>query len=270
MPSERVYQQDTSLYLCPHRYVRVTPGTFRSVEDPSGPPLGAHAGAELFTHGQRARIGGAASPWFVVGKDPPSGTVWAAQGKDHPALYSRGAVAGELFWVDGQPPADLLEDRGGPLLFKARYGQPVAAATARLVVGGAEAAARLVPPSAFCGYAAGKAEQAAAGGGGGKGGEDGALLVLQFDEPARAVSARPLWSVVSALLSLLWGALQARPDHVRCDCLHYCPQITPGQAVVLYRGDVCLGGGVLRFSGRSCFEEGQTVVVEEPTTTTKP
>lgn len=214
------------------------------MEDPSGPALGAHGGAELFTHGQRARIGGAASPWFVVGKDPRAGTVWVAQGGDHPALFSRAAVADGLFWVDGRPPADLLGRGGGAVGFKARYGQPVAEAAARVVT--VAEAARAVAPSAFSGYAAAWQE-----GGGGE-----AALVLNFAEPARAVSCTRLARHIPRAPFPCSSSTVGQPAPTSVSpCFSNRPQITPGQAIVLYRGDVCLGGGVLRFSGRSCFEE---------------
>lgn len=73
-------------------YLETTPGNFISVSD--GSVAGTHAGAALYTNGQRARISGAAEPWFVVGKEMHSNKVFVAQGQNHGALYCRSAVAG--------------------------------------------------------------------------------------------------------------------------------------------------------------------------------
>ena len=172
-----------------------------------------HQGQQRYTHGQGARIGGASQPWFVAGKGAkPPGAVWVVCGKDHPALFTRSALAGGLFWVAGSPPAALTDEGGASFSFKARYAQ--APAGARAWLGGAgdngagewEASGRCVPLTQA---------QAAFGGGGGAEG----TLRLRFERPARAV--------------------------------------TPGQAVVLYRGEVCVGGGVIRHPGKSLMELGE-------------
>jgi len=202
-------------------YLPPTRGAFRPVcgaeaaEEAArgGPALPApHAGQEMYTHGQGARLGGAAEPWFVAGK-AAGGDVWLCRGRDHPALLCRTAVAGGLFWVAGAPPPQLGGGGEACLLFKARYAQAPAAAVARLAAAGAAGAAgEDWAPSALCIPLS--AQQAAV-----EGGEAGAELRLRFEQPARA--------------------------------------ITPGQAVVLYEGEVCLGGGMIRHPGRSLLEEAR-------------
>jgi len=111
--------------------------------------VGTHAGAELLTLGQKARIGGAKRPYFVVARPPPRaftrdpvgsdyaptclwgspvgvlclGDVLVAAGQDHPALYCdtlhvrHTAEAGDeekiFSWVAGKAPDVLLRREAG-------------------------------------------------------------------------------------------------------------------------------------------------------------
>jgi tRNA (5-methylaminomethyl-2-thiouridylate)-methyltransferase len=201
------------------RYVAPSPGRFIDVD--TGIVLGSHADCQALTHGQRARLGGHASPWFVVGKSPAvKGDVFVAPGKDHQALYCTTAVVGALFWVGGDnavPP----QLSGGPastpatLQYKARYGQPVASAAVVYVpdaaAAGGEATAEWRPSGRCVPLSPALAAP--------EGGTCPGLLHVTFAVPERAV--------------------------------------TPGQALVLYDGDVCLGGGVVLFPGPSLHEQGQ-------------
>lgn len=100
----------------------IEPGNFRSflaqhlslssgpIEDPGGAVLGEHAGAALYTLGQReglgigGRRGGESAPWFVVGKDMSRNAVIVDQG-DSALLYSTRIVLGPVHWITGTPPA---------------------------------------------------------------------------------------------------------------------------------------------------------------------
>jgi tRNA-specific 2-thiouridylase len=199
-------------------YISATAGDFVAIDahcgaaeaSCGGPTLpAAHAGQERYTHGQGARLGGAADAWFVAGK-VRGGDVLLCSGKDHPALFCRTAVAGGTFWVAGSPPGALLGGGVATLLYKARYAQPPAEATAQLLPAVDQCSGGDWRPSVACIPLS--AAQAAV-----EGGDAAAELRLRFAAPARAV--------------------------------------TPGQAVVLYDGDVCLGGGMLRHPGPSLFEE---------------
>lgn len=78
---------------------------------PEGLEVGEHAGLAFYTLGQRQGLGiggvagAAASPWYVVGKDPQSNTLLVAQGHDHPLLYSRRLEAHEMHWINDAPAA---------------------------------------------------------------------------------------------------------------------------------------------------------------------
>lgn len=148
------------------RYLPPCSGEIRSVR---GTKLGEHPGVHFFTLGQRQGLGiggradGNGEPWFVVGKDPASNTVWVDQG-DSPLLYSDRLEACQLSWVAGAVPAAAFECTA-----KTRYRQPDQACTVTMLGGG--------------------------------------RCSVRFAQPQRAV--------------------------------------TPGQSVVFYQGERCLGGGVI-------------------------
>jgi tRNA-specific 2-thiouridylase len=148
------------------RYLPPVSGVIRSV---GGATLGEHRGIQFFTLGQRQGLGiggradGNGAPWFVVGKDAASNTVWVDQG-DSPLLYSTVLEAGQLSWVAGEPPS-----AGFTCTAKTRYRQADQDCTVALLA-------------------------------------DGRCRV-DFQQPQRAA--------------------------------------TPGQSVVFYLGETCLGGGVI-------------------------
>jgi tRNA-specific 2-thiouridylase len=84
------------------QYVSAKPGRIRTLD---GTDLGAHQGVCYYTLGQRKGLGlgGDGEAFFVVGKDPSRGIVYAERGERHPALYSDTLTATELSWVAGAP-----------------------------------------------------------------------------------------------------------------------------------------------------------------------
>jgi tRNA-specific 2-thiouridylase len=90
---------------------RYLPAETGDIRDARGRKLGEHPGVHFFTLGQRQGIGlggrrdGSGEPWFVVGKDADSNTLWVDQG-DSPLLYSTRLDASQLNWIAGNPPAD--------------------------------------------------------------------------------------------------------------------------------------------------------------------
>ena len=186
------------------------PGAFVSVDD--GRVIGTHAGLSRYTVGQRARVGGARVPWYVVGKDasPGANVAYVAPGPEHRALFAREAAVGGCFWTSasGSPPGvfsdvsktkDVKPASVTRLTAQTRYGGERVACEVRLVPSGDAPA---IQPTRF-----GPKRNAVS---------DGAVLEVRFDAPTRA--------------------------------------LTPGQALVLYDGDTCLGGGSVLYPGRSSHE----------------
>ncbi len=92
------------------RYLPAKPGDIVSV---SGEVVGRHEGAMYYTIGQRRGLGiggrGDGRGWFVISKDVRNNVLVAAQGEDHPALYSSTVQLSELTWV-GNPPCNEGEN----------------------------------------------------------------------------------------------------------------------------------------------------------------
>ena len=72
---------------------------------PEGTYLGDHDGVMYYTIGQRhgLGIGGEGDPWFVVGKDIKTNTLYVAQGKDNPLLYCNKVVVSNLNFFNEKP-----------------------------------------------------------------------------------------------------------------------------------------------------------------------
>ena len=136
-----------------------------------GEVKGDHAGLMYYTIGQRQGlgIGGGGKtndPWFVVGKDLSTNTLYVGQGFHHPNLYSDSLFATDLqFNTDEEKPNEF------ECTAKFRYRQQ-------------DTKVRVVFQE-----------------------DDRTKAMVYFEEPVRA--------------------------------------ITPGQAVVFYDRDICLGGGII-------------------------
>lgn len=149
------------------RYLPAQPG---EIQTPEGQVIGRHSGLMYYTLGQRQGlgIGGVAGanddPWYVVAKDMEHNVLLAAQGHDHPLLFSKYLHASQLSWVDGKGPSAPFS-----CLAKTRYRQADQACTITRL--------------------------------------DSDICEVEFELPQRAV--------------------------------------TPGQSVVFYSGDTCLGGGII-------------------------
>lgn len=158
---ERNFNEFLSNYL-PNK-----PGKMMTLD---GEIKGEHAGLMYYTIGQRQGlgIGGGGEtnePWFVIGKDITTQTLYVGQGFHHPNLYSEYLTASTMHFTSDRPKPQTFKCTA-----KFRYRQQDIGVTVKL-----------------------DATQTTA--------------TIIFDEPVRA--------------------------------------ITPGQAVVLYDGDECLGGGLI-------------------------
>lgn len=158
---ERPFREFLSQYI---------PAQQGEIQTPDGQVIGSHTGAMYYTLGQRQGLGiggvknATDDPWFVVAKDIKNNVVIAAQGHDHPLLFSRSLYAEECSWV-----ADTVPDQTFRCTAKTRYRQADQACEVSVTESGIE---------------------------------------VTFEEPQRAV--------------------------------------TPGQSVVLYQDEVCLGGAVIK------------------------
>lgn len=134
-----------------------------------GRDMGEHTGLMYYTIGQRGGLGiggqhgGDNEPWFVVGKDLATNTLYVGQGFHNEHLYSTSLDASQLSFTKEMPEKFELECTA-----KFRYRQPDTKIKVKV---------------------------------------DGDKAVVEFYEPVRA--------------------------------------ITPGQAVVFYDGEECLGGGLI-------------------------
>jgi len=158
---ERNFNEFLSNYL-PNR-----PGRMMTLD---GEDKGAHAGLMYYTIGQRQGLGiggGGESndPWFVIGKDIETQTLYVGQGFHHPDLYSDYLEASDIHFT-----SDIPKAKEFTCTAKFRYRQK-------------DTEVRVVLD------------------------ETGTKATVYFAEPVRA--------------------------------------ITPGQAVVFYDGEECLGGGLI-------------------------
>ena len=154
---ERKFREFLSNYLAPQ------PGDILSFE---GKKVGQHQGLMYYTLGQRhgLGIGGEGQPWYVASKDLQNNILYAAQGHDHPALFSQHISITDIELINPIETATPFTCTA-----KTRYRQ-------------------IDQP---CQVQITSAKQAE----------------VIFDQPQRAV--------------------------------------TPGQSMVFYRGDICLGGGII-------------------------
>lgn len=113
--------------------IAVTDGVFRFIDIDSNQVVGTHTGSELFTVGQKAKIGGAAQKYFIAKKfsesedvstdssfsdddnkigiamRPRKGDVFVAAGSHHPSLQSNVLESSmdAFSWVAGREPHGL-------------------------------------------------------------------------------------------------------------------------------------------------------------------
>jgi tRNA-specific 2-thiouridylase len=108
-----------------NRYLPTDPGP---IVTQSGERVGTHHGLSFYTLGQRKGLGiggvkghqqadGTGPVWYVARKDMASNTLHVVEGHDHPWLLSPSLQAGQVSWVDEQPPAP------GVYAAKTRYRQ---------------------------------------------------------------------------------------------------------------------------------------------------
>jgi len=85
-------------------YIPTKPGDMMT---PDGRKVGRHEGIMYYTIGQRhgLKLGGAGSPWYVLGKDLQRNILLVGRGGNHDHLYSNRAIINNINWLS----EDFLE-----------------------------------------------------------------------------------------------------------------------------------------------------------------
>jgi len=108
-----------------NRYLPTDPGP---IVMQTGERVGTHHGLSFYTLGQRKGLGiggvkgrqqadGTGPVWYVARKEMATNTLYVVEGHDHPWLLSQSLQAGQVSWVNEQPPAP------GAYAAKTRYRQ---------------------------------------------------------------------------------------------------------------------------------------------------
>lgn len=92
------------------QYLPAQPGI---IETPEGIEIGKHQGLMYHTLGQRQGLGIGGlngysdDPWYVAQKDLVRNVLVAAQGKNHPILFSHSLTSHQIYWVNEEPALPL-------------------------------------------------------------------------------------------------------------------------------------------------------------------
>lgn len=107
------------------QYITLSSGQFIDID--TGKVLGEHRGKELYTLGQKAKIGSQKQKYFVASKSRDSNDILVATGPLHPSLYDNEVFTSlaDFSWVSGQPPPQLMNSGALKLSCKARYRDPM-------------------------------------------------------------------------------------------------------------------------------------------------
>jgi tRNA-uridine 2-sulfurtransferase len=108
------------------QYIDFTPGNFICAD--SGQVVGHHDGAEGYTIGQGAKIGGVSGKYFIAGNHPDEGNdgdLLVVNNSTHPLLMSKQLLVrgSSVSWVSGESPVSLVGERLLRCQCKTRYRQ---------------------------------------------------------------------------------------------------------------------------------------------------
>ncbi|KAG0219823.1 hypothetical protein BGX33_000124 [Mortierella sp. NVP41] len=78
------------------------------INDMRGPVIGTHKGLFQYTVGQASGVTHKFNKWVVLRTDLPSNTLIVVDGTQNDRLFSPGLIAEEWHWIAGKPPAKLL------------------------------------------------------------------------------------------------------------------------------------------------------------------
>jgi tRNA-specific 2-thiouridylase len=210
------------------QYIPAKAGRFLSVD---GTDLGEHRGAVFYTHGQRAGISGGFEKHYVVGKDMVNNIVYVCKGALHPALFCDYLASNEFTWIAGHPPPSLLRHGFLKCQYKVRYRLNFGVCTVHLL---SQDELCDLPKTKFSMEICNSFSRATA-------------TVTMATPSLMSSSPLPESKTSSAVLVKF-----ERPQ--RC--------VTPGQFVVLYDDEVCLGSGPITVVGPNYFEMNKTLPLE--------
>eukprot|EP00775_Hariotina_reticulata_P007639 gene7639-7841_t len=197
-------------------YLRPRPGVY--VDVMSGKTLGPCSNMLAVTIGQHAvGLGGQKARMYVAGKDLQSGVVYVAAGLDHPALFSSSVLLQQPNWVAGKAPLALNHFAPHKDGTDNSAESPISGALR------CDFKARYRQVARQCDLV--QLQQLA--------GHDPLLKTSRFCGHVRG-----------RVGSMLVGYL-GQPSRA----------VTPGQAFVMYDGEVCLGSAVIAAHGPTLFEQ---------------
>ncbi|MDK7186731.1 tRNA 2-thiouridine(34) synthase MnmA [Facklamia hominis] len=138
---ERNFNEFLSNYL-PNK-----PGKMKTID---GRVMGDHMGLMYYTIGQRHGLGiggsagsdGSNEPWFVVGKDMSTQTLYVGQGFHHENLYADDLIASQVSFTQETPPSSSFECTA-----KFRYRQKDVPVTVHLLEDGQKAKVEFHQPA---------------------------------------------------------------------------------------------------------------------------
>lgn len=161
--------------------------------------LGRHEGLCFYTIGQRVKLSGGASKYYVAKKDTAKNALYLVTSNTHSALSSTVIHAAQFSWISGEPPAALFVPEGLHLTARVRHRGDLL-----------DCVARIVPTNTL-----------------------GAEV-----EPLFKALGMATWKKASPKLKLKdWSTV------VEVRLNEPVVAAAPGQYVVLYKGEECLGGG---------------------------
>ena len=171
----------------------------------TGEVVGQHKGVETLTIGQGANISGKTERYFVAAKI--GGDVYVVKGTKHPALYSKSmhTPLSHFSWINGEPPPSLLLSNADTKI-KMHY------------------KLRNTDPLKPC-----------------------MVSIAPYTGSREEGDANGMWDLYTGLLHRSKHAPERPICAFQLNFDFLVPQraVTPGQVIVLYDDDVCLGGGII-------------------------
>ncbi|XP_012142998.1 mitochondrial tRNA-specific 2-thiouridylase 1 isoform X2 [Megachile rotundata] len=114
------------------QYIPDKPGNFVDLD--SGQVVGEHKGFHHWTVGQKIRLGGLDSSYFIYQKDTTTNDIIVVPGTNHPALYSDFIRTEAPHWISGKPPELMSPARIMHCDFRFQHREPVIPCTVHMTL----------------------------------------------------------------------------------------------------------------------------------------